>query len=771
MSPRDEDLDRDRVLDGNLERLMAIAPEPATLDDGARERMRAALRERAADLRQERDEPRPAPASTPNSPPASPPASAPAARRLAIVLAAAAAILLVVLGVRALDGGRALDVDVAQGGNDVDRGDRTDVIGGAEDGTSVGTDGGSGVELEPVATTDDGEGRRTAENTSDDEARAAAAAAAALAGEEARGNGGLEGRLTLGDGVTALPATVRVWVKPMVDLPRVADPRGHDVPIVLAADSAASGTFVVSGALRTAMAFGTSEVLVQLEADGAAPARLVVDFDEIRAGAVAFELTPGVSLQGFVTDERTGTPVAGAVVAVADQLPMDGLPAAPSADDDLPEPVTMTDANGAFVLEHVALEPKVQVRASAVGFAATTVDVRLGGRSNEPVQLALKQGGAVKGVVERSDGTRWANALVVASAQVVEPTARVRPPMTFGLGFTDAAGSYRIEDLPAGPYVVLLIGDPSTRQDGPKGFQQAQLAGTEEVTIDFLAQGSADGPSFDGTLRLRDGSPATGVTLTLMGVDAGTTSRTDWRATETDEDGRFVFADIERGSYVLHRATKSFRRMELVWSGTIDGPIERDITLPPGDWTIVCRGERDREPRPGSWVFLELESRDLGGWIYAGLSQADEAGAAHFPELPPGRYRAVVSGLGEESGHRMLEPIDLLPGVPTTTVAEVPDGSSLWVRVVDAASGEPIEDARVQVRDANNLVVPQPDTPKTDPRGLARSFSVTYGVVDVIVRTDEYPERVVELEFGPGSPGTADEPLEVALDRGASDGD
>ncbi|MEM9382761.1 MAG: carboxypeptidase regulatory-like domain-containing protein, partial [Planctomycetota bacterium] len=603
-----------------------------------------------------------------------------------------------------------------------------------------------------------------------DDARAAAAAAAAQEAEDARANGGLEGRLELGEGIAALPATVRVWVKPMVDLPRVADPKGHVVPVVPAAEAGGTGTFVVAGALASAQAFGTNEVLVQVEAEGAAPARLVADLDQVRAAALAFELTPGVTLQGFVTDARTGTPVADAVVAVIDQLPMDSLPAAPPSDRGLPEPITTTDANGAFTLEHVAQSPRVQVRASSVGFAPTTMKTALAGPSSEPIQLELKQGGVVRGVVERGDGTRWENALVVASAQLVDSTVRVRPPMTFGLGFTDAAGAYRIEDLPAGPYVVLLIGSPEARRDGPVGFQQAVLAGTEEVTVDFLARGSADGASFTGRLLLRDGAPASGITLTLMGVEAGTTSRTDWRATETDGEGRFVFADVETGAYVLHRATKSFRRMELTWSGTIDGPLQRDVTLPPAEWTMVCRGERDGEPRPHSWVVLELESNELGGWIFAGVAEADDGGTARFPELPVGRYRATVSGPGNGNGHRMLEPVELLPSAPTTTVADIPEGNNLWVRVVDAGTGEPVEDAQVKVRDANRLVVPQPDIPKTDARGMARSFSVTYGVVDVIVEAPGSPPRVVELRFEPGSAGSADAPLEVALDRGASDG-
>lgn len=753
------------VLDSNIERLIAVAPERARLDDGARDRMRAALRAHATSGSTARGENSTARETTPRR--LGPrPLAPPALRRvMAIVAAVAAAALLIVLGIRGLTSNDD-DAQVAGGGNAVSPGSTVgpDALaagggnGGARSATSEPDD------LKPLAAAGSGDGSRTVAGA--DSGSSTVAAGAGDANDAAVTAGSIQAQLSFDASIESLPEQLIVWVKPMVDLPQVADPVAHTVALVPSGEAAEGAprvaTFALPGALEPARAMGATEVLVQIEASGAAPARTIASFEQLAQSALTFSLTAGVTVRGFVVDARTGTPLASAFVVALDQLPLDVITVAPTVADGVPRPYTTTDANGAFSLAHVMPADAVTIRASHAGFAPSVESVHLDTAAPGPVRLELSQGSAVQGLVEHPDGTRWEGALVIASSQATDPTARPRAVMTAGLAVTDASGRYSIENLPAGPYVVLLFGTPTSETPSPIGFTQVVIRGKDDETVNFLAPASVAGPAFTGTLVDEHGQPVASASITLTGAADGTASRSNWRATETGEDGSFSFVGIDSGPYVLHLATQSYMRMDLLWRGTIDGPTECTIELAGASWTIECLGAADGAPRAGAWVIVELYDLATSRWDFGGRGTTDVDGAITYPHLPAGRYRATVSGVGAGNGHVILDAVELFAGARTSTTLEIPEGNPLFVRVLDGPDGRPVEGAIVVIKDADGVVVPQPETAKTNASGVARNLSVSYGDVVVVVETALGTRTEVHLRFRDGGPGQP-EPFDVIV--------
>ncbi|MEM9803020.1 MAG: carboxypeptidase-like regulatory domain-containing protein [Planctomycetota bacterium] len=718
----------------NLARLLRVAPERARLDDVARRRVRDALRRASA-------------------PP--PPRLAP---KIGAVAALAAAVVLAVVGVRATIGGGEAERDVETASATPDAGSRTDSEAAvAPDRTA--TEDPELADLAPGEGPESAGLRRSGDVDAGADSGAGDSAAASDPPPPTDPNA-LNAAITFDPSLEERPSSLSVWVKPMVDLPRVADPVRYSVPLEEPVDGRA--TLGVAGAFGPARAQGAREVLVQLEAPGAAPARAVVPLEGV-PDAVAFTLEAGETVRGYVVDERTGTPLEGAVVVAIDQLPLDGIPVGQRSIERFPKPSTTTDANGAFTLEHVAGPAKARIRASHPQFAPAVLTANLGDPQAEPLRIALPQGATVRGVCERDDGTRWNGAVVIASRQSGDPTARIRPPMTFGNAVTDETGAYDIGHLPPGPYVVLLFGEPESTAAGPLAYKQIVLRGEEEVEIDFLASASAVGASLSGRLVHAGGEPIGGVTLTLIPIKGGTTSRTEWSATETDADGSFTISDLADGPHVLYRASNSFGRMELMWQGVLEGPTERTIVVEPTEWTLACRSE-DGLPRAGAWAILERRDDSSDDWAFGGRAPTVADGRVAFEGLPPGRYRATITSVDPDDGHRVIDPVALVAAAPLVTEVTLPSGSTVVVRTVDETSGEPVAGAAVVVRDDRGHVIPTAvEVVVTDAEGSALTPCVAFGDVEVVVRAEGRAPLVVPLTFRPGGTGTAEDPLVVPL--------
>ncbi len=756
------------VLDRNLRLLLQAAPERARLSPEAHRRIRAKL-----DTAWEGSPTAPArPTSHESVPPRR-------LRLLPTLVAAAAAILLLALGASRLLGDSSSpeapaggDAAMAQLGPSVQDPDDSDLDPSARVGDprgSAGTATGMGGSDQTLASAD-GRGERVPaggqpEGTGNDtagspdpsgtnadtpsEAGVVATIEMAAPGEE-----------------SVLPAQLTLWVKPVVQLPQVADPVAFEVPLTFVALEA-NGRVAAQVALPTALArvheVGSKNVLLQVEAPGMAPSRALVSTEEAAAGAVRFALEPGITLAGTVVDNEDGSPIQGALVVALDQLPLDSL--AVGADpkiERLPQPYAITDALGRYTLTNVARKNIVRLRASGGDFAPTIEPVATD--SSEPTQIALGKGTTVTGIVERPDGTRWSGAVVVVSQSGRDPSAQDRPAMTYGIDQCDTDGEFTIQGLPAGNYVALVF-DPGDRET-PVEFRQVRLRGSPSLRIDFLSANStpeaSSGLTLDGVLVDQDGNPLANESLSLSAVEGSLTPFSEWRVADSDEQGQFHFRGINASRYVIHRVLDGFERMAPVWEGRIEASRTLRIELADTSVHLTWRGAASEDR---SWTILERWKTEQSRWDYAGSAPSSvgaEVRETQFDHLPPGRYRAVLMGPGH--GATWSDPFEVEASRPVELTAPLKQGASLPIIVVNAATGEPVVGATVRVSDADGRRIPQREDLTTDLEGRATQLSVPFGRVTLQVVGPGETERVArEIDFIEAPTGAAGGAIEIQL--------
>ncbi len=174
--------------------------------------------------------------------------------------------------------------------------------------------------------------------------------------------------------------------------------------------------------------------------------------------------------------------------------------------------------------------------------------------------------GAISGKVTfDSDGSPVANAFVEAmwiGSYAGQSRAAVRPAM---FAWTDEQGNYRIEQLRAGKYVVLVHKNGYTEfyndtQDITKATEVEVLAGQETSGINFGIPAIPDtGSKVSGVVKDDStGEPIEGAIVTLFPVMTsphgnafkGKFTLFDFYATVTDPKGQYLIAGVPAGKYI-----------------------------------------------------------------------------------------------------------------------------------------------------------------------------------------------------------------------------
>lgn len=168
-------------------------------------------------------------------------------------------------------------------------------------------------------------------------------------------------------------------------------------------------------------------------------------------------LTRGARLRGKVVNAETGLPVEGALVLSEPDAPTWGLLANASDAPRAGDAAALTGPGGFFDILHASAGMQ-QLRASKGGLAPGWTGefvVSEHGETRDLV-LSLTSGGGVRGKVTDSAGAPAARATVMA---FLADTGVVRSKLTFASGETDAAGEYQIPALAAGDYTIVRIFD------------------------------------------------------------------------------------------------------------------------------------------------------------------------------------------------------------------------------------------------------------------------------------------------------------------------
>jgi alpha-2-macroglobulin len=336
---------------------------------------------------------------------------------------------------------------------------------------------------------------------------------------------------------------------------------------------------------------------------------LVLALAATAAGAGEMRLT------GRVVDSDTQQPVAGAVVELANAGGGQGYFRARS------------DARGAFALERIPGGRWYALTVSADGFADFVVgswEFPTAQRSADVV-VPLERAGAIEVRLAGSDGkVPVANAKVeVRPERSAEWWEGYRPPPA--PVFTDAQGVARFAGLTRGYWTA------SAEAPGLMSFEARRVAVRRGETTPVTAK-LAQPASVSGTVRLTDGTPVAGVTVTARGAaEAVGTS---------GSDGSFTVTGLPPGRF----------RVEVAHEGFEPAALKEPVVLREGE-------SRDGfaltvAPKPPELALvLEREAFALEAPVMVGL-RSFRVGVADFTvfEIPVERllggpdFRALAQG-------------------------------------------------------------------------------------------------------------------------------
>jgi hypothetical protein len=250
--------------------------------------------------------------------------------------------------------------------------------------------------------------------------------------------------------------------------------------------------------------------------------------------------------------------------------------------------------------------------------------------------------------------------------------------MGYSIDEADALGDYRIDDLPAGAFVVLNVQDAASIAS----VRQAMVAAGATTTIDMPERTSGSG--WSGRVLDHDGHPLAALDITLQ--PAGVRGGTGWSTKRSDTDGKFAFDGLKSGSYDVYVGGDMGRRF--VRQDTIELPIAgqlaHDIRLDAG--AIRGRVVRAQDGTPYGECFLLVETRTATGFVFAGIDATEPDGSFALERLRAGAWRVTAfpsaRGIAQATSRDLVIAPDALE---LTCELSLPRGATLRVAVRDAA--------------------------------------------------------------------------------------
>jgi len=292
---------------------------------------------------------------------------------------------------------------------------------------------------------------------------------------------------------------------------------------------------------------------------------------------------PG-GISGIVVEESTHLGVAGARVVVG--------PADESSAPQNRVPETTTDAEGRYAFSDIA-PGHYRVSAHKEGFALPVNETVMpvidlvAGEEVTDVVVTVQRAGVVSGTVLTPSGEPMVNAMVSALLKRLDVVgvpsnshdqAATAPPdgppilMPLGSGTTDARGEFRIDNLPAGDYVIAALADPADARSSGAGttyypgttdeaaadavsVQTGRITAHVDVRLAIVQTYQVAGVVVDAA-----GAPVANATVILMPDIRNDASLTSFvtrahSSVQADANGAFVIDRIPAGVYTLESST------------------------------------------------------------------------------------------------------------------------------------------------------------------------------------------------------------------------
>lgn len=398
----------------------------------------------------------------------------------------------------------------------------------------------------------------------------------------------------------------------------------------------------------------------------------LVDLDVVERadGRAEIELVVGpggASVTGVVTDGE-GAPVGGALVAIGKftgriDMRLDG-----SHEEFWGGHVVRADEEGRYRVDSVPAGTH-PLRVRAAGHPQWSGEVEIGSSEVVRVDITMPASASLSGIARDAAGRPVPGARVHAFDGPLDEsylqTGQIDYYGAFAheMAVADDAGSFAFECLPAGTSHLYAMGPRpgrgADREAQPYARHRLTLEAGEEATWNPVI---ADGPTIEGSVRYRDGSPLKSIFVVL--------TRSDGKGTEDravhSSDGRFRFIQLEGSSYDVRaqiwELPEGAEEPRVIGVAPGSDPVELVADFdPPVKYAAskISVGFVDDGERAGAApVSVTLERIDKPSW-QIGERDGDRW---TFDVNTPGRYRPLA--LADERLIAAGEAFDFVPGEP-----------------------------------------------------------------------------------------------------------
>lgn len=337
---------------------------------------------------------------------------------------------------------------------------------------------------------------------------------------------------------------------------------------------------------------------------------------EIRPGRNRLDLRlgEGNEVSGRIVDAQ-GSPVPGARLSLRTMPKEGGMPMF------VGDPEAVSSADGSFVFQGI-LDGEYLLLGTRQGFAPVTLPgVQVAGAPVSGLELRLGPGAVIRGRLLGLDP---------ATASRVNVTAAPQNPGTHLQGVVDPSGSYRIQDVPPGEWIVMAyLNAPDM------AMAQVEVGpGEMEVVQDLEFQ---SGFTLTGRVLL-DQRPLTRamviVHTTNQEKPAGGSKETAW-------DGTFRMERLPAGTYSL----RVLIGHSLTHVQSLDISGDRELTIEIATGAVEGR-LLSAEGLPVSGASISLATEEIGFVSPGASASSDDQGAFAFPGIPAGTYKITVRAAG-----------------------------------------------------------------------------------------------------------------------------
>ncbi len=307
---------------------------------------------------------------------------------------------------------------------------------------------------------------------------------------------------------------------------------------------------------------------------------------------------------------------------------------------------------------------QVQARSTASGRRVAASVVVAEGASEVELDLELGTGFTLSGVA-LADGAPLVGARIFATGE----------ERNMGQAMTDSQGRFRIEQLAAGSYQVVL----SSSDGSISHMQVVEIAGDREITLE-IASGSVAGLVLDGI----GGQPLAHAQVVLERLDpapqAAWPQRMFGGRAESDSQGRFRLRHVREGSWRLVASREGYGPAEVAIEVRGGLGVEGlELRLQPAE------GITFEVALPGGAPAREVQAAVLaatGRRLVGGRYQAGEQGRFRISMVPAGSWELLLQAGGSAaSRHPFIAPghlgrLQLSPGGALHLVVTELEGSS-----------------------------------------------------------------------------------------------